>query len=275
MTQISLNSSSFVGRQCGYGPQSTWDACVDAVNAYYRPEDTFAARFEKMLLEVKQMGFDALDIWTAGQMNWAWTTEMQMAWARELLARHNLTVTSLGAAFGSTREEFVSACKLAAGVNTKLLSGTLPLLEKDRAFVVDSLHKYDLYLGWENHPEKSAQEVLDIVGDSAGGRIGTTIDTGWYGTQSGNVVREIKALRGHIFQVHLKDVLSEPSDQNVGWGDGIVPMQECVQTLQAIGYDGLYSVEIHSIDHDPTSELEAAGQLLRGWIGMSTDIAPL
>ena len=87
MTQISLNSSSFVGRQCGYGPQSNWDACVEAVNAYYRPENTFAERFEKMLLEVKHMGFDALDIWTAGQMNWRWTTEKQMAQARTLLRR--------------------------------------------------------------------------------------------------------------------------------------------------------------------------------------------
>ena len=90
MTQISLNSSSFVGKQCGYGPQSDWDACVDAVNAYYRPEDTFAERFEKMLLEVKQLGFDALDIWTAGQMNWRWTTEKQMATAQALLVEHNL-----------------------------------------------------------------------------------------------------------------------------------------------------------------------------------------
>ncbi len=275
MTTISLNSSSFVGRQSKYGPDADWDAAVDAVNAYYSPEATFTERFEKMLLDVKQLGFDALDIWTAGQMNWAWTTENQMARARALLEKHNLTVTSLGAEFGATRQEFVAACKLAVGVNTKLLSGTCPLLLTDRAFVIETLKQYDLYLGWENHPEKSAQETLDIVGDGGDGRIGTTIDTGWYATQAGDVVHAIKQLRGRIFQVHLKDVLSEPSDQNVGWGDGIVPMKACVDALIEMGYDGLYSVEIHSVDHDPTAELEVAGRLLREWLGLQSNVHPL
>lgn len=204
MTQISLNSSSFVGRQCGYGPQSSWDACVDAVNAYYQPEDTFSARFEAMLREVKQLGFDALDIWTAGQMNWRWTTQKQMADARALLSKHNLAVTSLGDNFGATREEFAAACKLAVGVNTRLLSGGCPVLKQERAFVIDTLHEYDLYLGLENHPEKSAQETLDQIRDDGGGRLGTTIDTGWYATQAGDVVRAIKELRGHIFSGPLE-----------------------------------------------------------------------
>lgn len=73
----------------------------------------------------------------------------------------------------------------------------------------------------------------------------------------------------------MKDVLAEPSDQNVGWGNGIVPMKECVDALREMGYDGLYSVEIHSVDHDPTSELEAAGQMLREWLGIQADITPL
>lgn len=275
MAQISINSSSFVGRQCGYGPQADWDQCVDAVNAWYSPEATFAERFEKMLLEVKQLGYDALDIWTAGQMNWEWTTPAHMAAARQLLDKHHLTVTSLGAAFGSTRDEFTAACKLAVGVNTKLLSGGCPLLAEDRAFVVKTLKEYDLLLGLENHPEKSAQELLDQIGDDGDGRIWATIDTGWFATQAGDVVGPIQELEGRILQVHLKDVLESPADQNVGWGDGIVPMKACVDALRKMGYDGLYSVEIHCIDHDPTAELEAAGQLLREWLGIELDVEPL
>jgi sugar phosphate isomerase/epimerase len=243
---------------------------VQAVNAYYSPAATFSERFDRHLAEVKRLGFDALDIWTAGQLNWRWATPEQIATARALLDKHNLTVTSLGNDFGDTREEFVAACKLAVGVNTKLLSGACPVLRTERAFVIEMLHTYDLYLGLENHPEKSAQAMLDQIGDGGGERIGTTVDTGWYATQAGDVVRVIEQLQGHIFHIHLKDVLANEADRNVGFGQGIVPMRECVDALRRMNYGGDYSVEIHSLDHDPTSELEEAGQLVRAWLGMQT-----
>lgn len=267
MTQISCNGSSFVAKQCGYSPTSDWDVCVDAVNDYYRPADTFAARFEQHLLDIRALGYNALDIWTAGQLNWRWATEAQIATARQLLDKHGFTVTSLGNDFGDTRDEFVAACKLAVGVNTKLLSGGCPVLRQERAFVIEMLEKYDLRLGVENHPEKSAQEMLDQIGDGAHGRIGTTVDTGWYATQAPDVVQTIQELGSHILHIHLKDVLAGGPDLNVGLGTGIVPMQACVRALQNTGYTGDYSIEIHSLDHDPTGELAAALPLVRGWIG--------
>ena len=266
MTRISLNGSSFVAKQCGYRQENDWDVCVDAVNDYYRPADTFAARFEQHLLDVRALGYDALDIWTAGQLNWRWATEAQIATARELLEKHHLTVTSLGNDFGETRDEFVAACKLAVGVNTRLLSGGIPVLRKERAFVAEMLEKYDLLLGVENHPERSAQELLDQVGDGGNGRIGATVDTGWFATQSPDVVRAIEELGKHVFHIHLKDVMAGGPDLNVGIGKGIVPMEACVRALQRNGYTGDYSVEIHSLDHDPTQELGEALPLVRGWL---------
>lgn len=266
MTKISLNSSSFVGKQCGYGPSSEWDTCVDAVNAYYGPPETFASRFEHMLVEVKRLGYDAVDIWTAGQLSWRWATREQIATARALLDKHKLAVTSLGDNFGKTRDDFVAACELAVGVNTNLLSGGCPVLRKERAFVIEMLEKYNLRLGLENHPERSAQEILDQIGDGGNGRIGTTIDTGWYATQAPDVIEAIKGLKGHIYHVHLKDVLAGAADQNVGFGRGVAPLVESVQTLKQLGYKGDYSVEIHSIDHDPTTELAEGLMLVRRWL---------
>jgi sugar phosphate isomerase/epimerase len=267
MNRISLNGSSFVAAQCGYHSDSDWDACVEAVNDYYRPLETFAARFENMLFDVSALGFDALDIWTAGQLNWRWATQEHITMARALLESHAITVTSLGNDFGETRAEFVAACKLAAGVNTKLLSGACPMLRSERAFVIEMLEQYDLYLGLENHPEKSSQAMLDQIGDGAAGRIGTTVDTGWYATQAGDVVRVIEQLGNHIIHVHLKDVLGGgESDRNVGYGRGIVPLEACVRALKRIGYRGDYSVEIHSLDHDPKDELAEGLRLVRGWL---------
>lgn len=272
MNRISVNGSSFVGKPSGYHPDNRWEACVRAVNDWYRPPETFAVRFEQMLRDVRTMGFDALDIWTAGQLNWRWATQQQIALARDLLTKHRITVTSLGDNFGKTRDEFMAACKMAAGVNTRLLSGTCPVLRTERAFVVDKLDEYDLYLGLENHPEKSAQEMFDQIGDGAHGRIGTTVDTGWYASQAHEVVGMIEQLGKHILNIHLKDVIptagqdGQTEDRNVGYGQGIVPLKECVRALKRIGYAGDYSVEIHSVDHDPTIELVEGLRLVRKWI---------
>ena len=177
-------------------------------------------------------------------------------------------MTSLGDGFGSTRDEFVAACKLAVGVNTKLLSGGCPVLKKERAFVIETLNEYRPLPGIGKPSRKIRARVARPTRRRRQVTPGRDHRYRWFGTQAGDVVRAIKELKGRIFQVHLKDVLASPADQNVGWGNGIVPMKECVVTLRDMSYTGLYSVEIHSVDHDPSAELEAAGQMLREWLGM-------
>ncbi len=236
-----------------------------AVNEFYRPLETFAERFEQLVLDVKALGFDALDVWTPGQLSWRWAAEEHIAIARRLLEQRSMTVTSLGGEFGATREEFVAACKLAVGVNTQLLSGTTALLFSDRAFVIARLKEHDLRLAFENHPEKTPQEMLDKMGEGGEGRIGTAVDTGWYATQGYDAVQAIEALRGHIFHVHLKDVRAPGEHINCGYGQGCVPLEASVRALKEIGYRGAYSVENHAFDHDPTEELRTALGLLQDW----------
>jgi L-ribulose-5-phosphate 3-epimerase len=255
MNMISLNCSSLVGQQAGY--QKNWPQSVAAVNDYYRPLDTFADRFEKMLQGIHELGFTAVDIWTAGQLNWAWATPEHITIAKNLLEKYDFTVTSLSGEFGATREEFESACRLALGINTSLLSGTLPLLFTDRAYVVKKLHDYDLRLAIENHPERNPAEMLAKIGDGAEGRIGTSIDTGWYATQGYDAAQAVFDLKDHLLHIHLKDVL--PGEHiNCGYGKGIVPIDRCLNALKKIGYPHDISLENHTFDHDPTEELRLA-----------------
>lgn len=265
MNRISLNCSTFVGQQYGYGPGSNWKSCVDAVNRFYSPLETFAERFERLILSVQFLGFDALDIWTPGQLSWAWATNDHILLARQVLEQHNMTVKSIGGSFGATRDEFRAACKLAVGVNTRLLSGTTSLLFTDRAFLVAALEEFDLRLAFENHPEKTPEEMLDKLADTAQGRIGTAVDTGWYATQGYNVAQAIEMLNDHILHVHLKDVLPPkyPGEHvNCGFGDGCVPLEAVVDRLRNIQYAGDYSIENHALDHDPTDEVKKA----RSWL---------
>jgi sugar phosphate isomerase/epimerase len=263
---ISFNCSNLVGRQRGYNSQNDWDMCVQAVNEYYSPLETFAARFEGMIRDVRALGFGALDIWTAGQLNWRWATKEHLAIARELLDRNNMGVISLGADFGETRSEFLAACKLAVGVGTRLLSGGCDLFHSDRSFVQSTLRDHGLQLSLENHPERNAREMLDEIGDADPEWIGTTVDTGWYATWGYDVARAIQELEGRILHVHLKDVLPGPEHVNVGYSKGCVPLEQCVQTLKHIGYAGDISVEMHSIDHDPMPEIAEARRMLLTWL---------
>jgi L-ribulose-5-phosphate 3-epimerase len=259
-------SANYVARQVGYNMTEGWAQGDKATNAYFRPPETFVQRFEEILLDVRALDFEAIDIWVA-HLNWAWATDEHLTIAQDLLKRHNLQVTSLAGGFGSTPEAFEAACRVAVAINTKILGGMTPLVFENRAFVVDTLQKYDLKLGLENHPEKNPEEVLARIGDDGQDRIGTTVDTGWYGTHGYDAAQAIEKLGNHIFHVHLKDVLAPGGHVTCRYGQGCVPIEACVQTLQKIGYSGSYSVEHEPEDDDPTEDCQANLAMLRQWLG--------
>lgn len=263
---ISLNCSSFVAKQRGYHADNDWGPCVSAVNTYYSPIETFGERFEQLILDVKDLGYSAIDVWTPGQLSWRWATTEHIHIAHDLLTTHNIQVTSLGGSFGETHAELITACELAVGIDTDLLSGTTRLLLSDRDFLIQTLEKYDLQLAIENHPEKTPQEMLDQIGDTASGRIGTAVDTGWYATHGYNATEAIRTFDSHVLHVHLKDILHVGEHVNCGYGQGIVPLEDCIKALQTIGYEGNISIENHCFDHDPTDELRDALPKVRNWL---------
>lgn len=268
MNTISFMTANYVARQLDFNMTRGWGQGDKATNEYYRPLQTFGERFDELLGRVRAMGFTAIDLWLA-QLNPQWATDEHIAIARELLAQHDLPVVSFAGWFGSTPDEFEATCKLAMALNCPMLGGSTSVLEKDRPFVIDALNRYDLRLGLENHPEKNSNEMLAKIGDGGGGRIGTTIDTGWYGTQGYDSVSAINELADHLFHVHLKDVLAPGAHDTCRYGQGIVPIAECVRTLQAIGYEGGISVEHEPERYDPTEDCIASLQMLRGWLGES------
>jgi L-ribulose-5-phosphate 3-epimerase len=268
MNRIALHSSSFVGQRCGYHPPHTWMECVKALSGYYRPLETFPERFEALLLQVKALGFDAMDVWQPAILNWQWATDEHIQAARSLLERHQIAVTSLAGEFGKTPDEFRASCRLAKGIAAPILSGLTELLFSQRTAVISILKEYDLKLALENHPETSAQQMLDEIGDGAQGRIGTAVDTGWYATRGYDVVKAIHELGDRILHIHLKDVLPGDEHINCGYGQGIVPLEACVQALKQSGYAGDYSVEEHALDHDPSAEVKEAGRLVKKWLNM-------
>jgi L-ribulose-5-phosphate 3-epimerase len=260
---ISFMSANYVAREIGFR-MADWGEGDRAANARYAPIDTYGQRLDDLLSTIAGLGFDAMDLWTS-HLNAAWATDAHVATAQDLLARHRLRVVSLAGWFGGTLAEFEASCAIAVALGRPILGGSTGAWRKDREGVLRALERHDLRLGFENHPEKTPDEVLSLIGD-AGPRVGATVDTGWFGTQGFDAARAIERLGERVLHVHLKDVREAGAHRTCRYGDGIVPIEGCVQALQRMGYDGGISIEHEPEDYDPTAEVVANAQLLRGWL---------
>lgn len=265
MNDISFMSANLVARELGYRMPS-WEAGDRATREAFAPIDTFERKFDEVLAIAQDLGFGAVDVWNA-HLDPDWATDRHLAIATRLLERRGLRVASLAGWFGSSRERFIAACRVAVTLGAPVLGGGSSLAEGDRDFVVAELGRRRLRLGLENHPEPTPAEMLAQVGDGADGKIGTTVDTGWYGTQGYDAARAISELGRHVVHVHLKDVRHAGlPHETCAYGEGIVPLRECVSALHRLGYTGAISVEHEPDDHDPTADIGAARELLQSWL---------
>lgn len=266
MQTISFMTANYVARQVGYQMTEGWGQGDKATNAHFRPAATFAERFEEYVRDVATLGFEALDLWTS-ILNPAWATDAHIDAASEILAQYNLKVASLAGWFGATPEEFEASCELASALSISVLGGNTSVAQKDRAFLVDMLRKYGLRWGFENHPdERSAEDVLQKIGDADTDVVGVCVDTGWFGTNGVDAPSALETLAPRLFHVHLKDVLSAGAHDTCRFGAGVVNIRGCVETLQRIGYTGGISIEHEPELFDPTDDVKASFELLKGWL---------
>jgi len=270
-TVISCMGANFVAREVGYSLPGDWmvgdwGKGDHATNDYFRPLETYRVRLAALLQEIVQMGFAAIDLWTA-HLHPQWATPEHIAIAQVLLRQYQLTPVSYAGGFGSTVEEFARSCRVASALGIPVLGGSTPLLRHDRAALVSLLQEYGLKFGLENHPaEKNAQDVLALIGDHDAEWVGVTVDTGWFGTHGTDVLQALQVLGPRLFHVHLKDVVAVGGHETCRYGRGVVPVAACVATLRQLGYNGAISVEHEAGDYDPTEDLRASRQMLLAWL---------
>ena len=261
---ISFMSANYVARMSNTAMTAGPQPGEQATNDLFCPIETFGLYFEQILMDIRAMGFMQLDIWQA-HLNWRWATADHIAVAQELLTRHRLQVTSLAGDFGETRAEFEQSCRLAHALGIRILGGSASLAERDRPFVAAMLAQHELVLGLKNQTEKTSADMQAKINGSEG-RIGTTVDTGWYGTHGYNAAQAIRELGPAVVHVHLKDVLAVGIHQTCRFGRGIVPLKDCVQALSQIGYQGSYTIEQEPDTADPTGAWSASRVRLTEWL---------
>ena len=252
---ISFMTANYVAREVGYAMHG-WGHGDRATNEAFAPFATYGEKLDALLADIRALGFDAVDVWGA-HLSPDWASDEHVDIAVDALRRHGLTVTTYATWVGPSNIE--RSCELALALGTSLLGGGFSGEPEELAPV---LEKYDVRLGIENHPEKTPAEVLAKI-ERGGGRFGATVDTGWWGTQGYDAARAIEELGEHVWHVHLKDVLAlgEPHE-TCRWGDGIVPIDECLRALQRIGYTGAIAIEHEPETFDPTDDVRAMRERL-------------
>jgi sugar phosphate isomerase/epimerase len=273
--RFSFISANYVARQLGHHMPGGWMQGDAAANAHYRPLETFPERFAALLDHVRGLGFTAIDLWTA-HLNPEWATPTHLEVAARLLHERGLTVPSLAGGFGDTPEAFARACAVARAVGARVLGGGAGAYVTHRAEVLALLRENDLRLALENHPEKTPEELLARIGPDTGGQVGAAVDTGWFATQGCPVPEALRALRAHLFHVHLKDVrapggaptgfpMADMGHATCALGDGVADIAGCVAVLREIGYKGPVGLEHEPEDRDPDPELVLGLARARAW----------
>jgi sugar phosphate isomerase/epimerase len=256
---ISFTTANYVAREVGYAMHG-WGHGDRATNEAFAPLDTYEEKLDELLADVAALGFTAVDLWGA-HLGADWATDAHVEIAVDGLRRHGLTVTTYATWVGPSNIE--RACELTLALDASIIGAGF---SGDPQELAPVLAKYGVRLGVENHPEKTPADVLAKI--AAGGEMfGATVDTGWWGTQGYDAARAIEELGDHVLHVHLKDVLAlDEPHETCRWGDGIVPIEDCVRVLQRTGYTGAIAVEHEPETFDPTDDVRAMREQLAGWL---------
>ena len=274
--KLSFMTANFVARQLGYRMTEGWTQGEDATQAWFSPRETFAARFEEVLLEIKALGFDAIDLWAA-HLHWRWATVGHIEEARRLLAQHELKLRSYAAWVPGELGNLRAACRFCVELGLPIIAGHIEAWGSRRAEAVAILREFGVRYAAENHPEKNAGEMLARVGEGDEDIAGIALDTGWCATQGWDPVAAVKELGPRLFAVHLKDVkprrpektglpFVDMGHETCRAGDGVVPVDAVLRELRAIDYRGPIAIEHEPEIFDPREEArESRERVERGW----------
>jgi sugar phosphate isomerase/epimerase len=236
-SRIAFNTANLVARVSGYRFElSHWGE---------QHQKTVAATDEKawrsICQDIAAAGFRAVEIWEAHAAPETMNESRARTWKRIL---DETGLRPIGYA-GGLRRETLQIC---AWLGIPHVDGGLRGLTPAQATKL--CRQFGIAFNSENHPEKSTQEILAVIGGGSEW-LGVCVDTGWLGTQSVPVPEAIRTLGPLVRHTHIKDVKAAGKHETCLLGEGVVNVAGCLQALREIGYRGWYSWEDEPEDRNP------------------------
>jgi sugar phosphate isomerase/epimerase len=246
---IAFNTANLVARVSGYRFElKNW------MGQHLKTIDaTDAAVWRAICREIAGAGFKTVEVWEAH----ASPQRLDQA-ARAMEWKSALRDAGLQpvAYAGSLSAETARICEW---LEIPHVDGGLGRLSPEQATAL--CKQTGIRFNYENHPEKSAEDILKKVG---GGNewLGVCVDTGWLATQGVPGPEAIKTIGSFVRHTHIKDVKRIGAHETCLLGEGVANVAACIDALRSIRYTGSYSWEDEPEDRNP---FESARQNLQ-WI---------
>lgn len=259
-----FNTANFAYRQAGYPGVNDWGLACRTTRLHFSPLETYRERISELLDTVRALGYRDLELWHF-HLHQRWATDEHLNILKEELAQRDMRVLAYCGGVGDDLAEVQRGLEIMQALDIPIFAGGGGMWVQDPGEVVRLYRAAGKRLAYENHPEKTPQELLDRVkGDED--VLGVTVDTGWFGTQNYPAERAVREVAPRLMHVHLKNVREAGQHRTCGFTGGVVDVQAVVQALRDIGYTGVISVEHEPEDHAPDEEIRQAGELLDGWL---------
>jgi len=156
------------------------------------------------------------------------------------------------------RLHYLCKCANASGANTLILVPALSDISPGETIkaitaLMVTAKEYGVvpaleFLGFANSSVRSLEEALNIAGQIDGG-LRVVLDCAHIMAGTTEVSTILKLKPEQIMTVHINDLNRKPSeiysDSDRVWpGDGDMGLRKILENLKAIGYDGIYSIEL-------------------------------
>jgi sugar phosphate isomerase/epimerase len=265
MRSISFISANFVGRALNYpgGHVGEWSK-FDAATVAQSPQRDFPS----IAAEVSAEGFRSIDLWTA-HCHWQKHDPPCADHVRRICASNGLTVTSYVGGFqASAAPEVEALFRFMYRLGAPIFAGmNWGLPDDDRAGLIDEVaSQFNVRWAHENHPEKTPDEILQRIAHGRYRSCGIALDTGWCATQGLDALEAVKAVREHLFIVHLKDIQAAGAHDTCALGEGIAPVERVVRFLVETNWQGTIGIEHEPFDRDPMPEVRTSLRRLKQWL---------
>ena len=236
-TQISFVTANLVGRVSGYRFELThWGDQHKLTLAA-----TDEAAWRSICREIRATGFRAVEVWEAHAAPEAMNRGRGATW-KKILDEEGLKAIGYG---GTLSRKTLEICQW---LDIPRINGWIGDNTPEQATAM--CREMGVHFNLENHPQKSAEELLKVVG---GGNewLGVCIDMGWLATQGASGPEVIRACGALVRHTHVKDVQAVGGHQTCLLGTGVAQVAACIATLKATGYSGWYSWEDEPEDRNP------------------------
>ncbi|HEY6976774.1 MAG TPA: sugar phosphate isomerase/epimerase, partial [Chitinophagaceae bacterium] len=167
---------------------------------------------------------------------------------KQLLQSKGIQIVAMGVISPKNKKEWKKAFDLAKEFGLSYITAEP---NKNQWDMVDSMAgSYEIKIAIHDHPKPNPYWSPDSVLAAAQGHpnIGACADVGHWARNGLNPVECLKKLEGHVYGVHLKDVIKfdDTKAEDTVVGKGVIDFPAVFQELKRQNFNGMLSIEHES-----------------------------